>query len=782
MFAISDKNAVQTQIVTVDQSGISKESLKRKESVPVAVSIPSKKICVSDSDQTSSCVPKPGSTVHFAQRKSSHVSSLGESLQSKVPVTPVIGTLRTATNTAKVLTTTPIVSQAKSLCSGKPASMLLVSSPSQSSVGQIPSSPVSRTSPGMRVSPGPSPSPSRLSPVVQVVSPSLGGTLSSSPPGTRAVVVTGPSKPLEEVSVSPGTRTNVHTVGCSSVVSAASKVKTVKALPQSVASGGTMTVKLTKGRTPGVVNIQRSYEIVQAVIANSPNRDQLQAQLKSPASLLAEVKPTLNTPGVNSALVVSNSNANINTANNNGKNNSNLVMHATPQLQTITVVKAVATNSNSSSNIINNNNNSSSSSSNISSNNISSSNSSSGNSNVTSVQTAQIMASIPRTVRQVAVTVGSTSGSVTQVQGVATTATSAGAVVLRQMMTPQLATSQSEACEGSMAPPLASTRPITILRPAASGRPIVVRMPVSGLQVLRLGSRANPSGGCNTVGDNGNQQQQQQQQHPPRASSAPPNKSGVMVALSPRPSSVGPRIVVQTSSAQVSPASILNPGGHFLSEGDPSSGVSNCDSQFITTRAGASPSLVISSDNSLNLPDTNHPLIISTSNTLKRPAINVSVGHSYSGVMPPSTTSVNTMSGSPAAHSQAQQPMSQQSLSQHSNASMRPNLHMNNMQHIDNFQSLNSMNSMQPVSSLNMQPGNNVQSVSNIQQIVSSASMNGMTITGPVNQNFSSGKNDTSEEGCPCNMKAMIICMKCGAFCHHDCIGPTRLCVACLIR
>ena len=52
------------------------------------------------------------------------------------------------------------------------------------------------------------------------------------------------------------------------------------------------------------------------------------------------------------------------------------------------------------------------------------------------------MTSIPRTVRQVAVTVGSTSGSVTQVQGGATTATSAGALVLRQMMTPQLATSQ----------------------------------------------------------------------------------------------------------------------------------------------------------------------------------------------------------------------------------------------------------------------------------------------------------------------------------------------------
>ena len=330
-----------------------------------------------------------------------------------------------------------------------------------------------------------------------------------------------------------------------------------------------------------------------------------------------------------------------------------------------------------------------------------------------------------------------------------------------------------------MAPPLASTRPITIFRPTASGRPIVVRMPISGLQVLQLGNRANLSGDCNNSSESGNQQQQ----HPPRAASAPPNKSGVMVALSPRPSSVGPRIVVQTSNAQVSSASILNSSGHFLSEGDPSSGVSNCENnQFITTRAGASPSLVISSDNSVSIPDNNHPLIISTTSSLKRPAINVSVGYSYSGVIPASTTSINTISGSPSAHSQAQQPISQQPLSQHSNASMRSNIHVNNMQHLDNFQTLNGVNSIRSVSSMNMQAGNNVQSLSNVQQIVSNASMNGMTITGPVNHNFSSGKNDTNEEGCPCNMKAMIICMKCGAFCHHDCIGPTRLCVACLIR
>ena len=33
-----------------------------------------------------------------------------------------------------------------------------------------------------------------------------------------------------------------------------------------------------------------------------------------------------------------------------------------------------------------------------------------------------------------------------------------------------------------------------------------------------------------------------------------------------------------------------------------------------------------------------------------------------------------------------------------------------------------------------------------------------------------------------CNVKAMVICKQCGAFCHSDCIGPQSVCVTCLIR
>lgn len=749
--------------------------------MPVTLSNPSKKLCVTNPDQANCSVPVSGNTVHFAQKKQpTHLNPLVETPQSKVPVTTVIGSLRTSPNGAKVLAS-PVVSQAKTLCPGKPAAVLLAASSSQSfaPAGQPPSSPASRTSPGMRVSPGPSPSPSRLSPVVQVVSPSLAGTLATSPAGAKTVVVTGPSKATEmEASIGQAIRSNVQTLCCTSAVSGAQKIKAVKTLAQNVATGGTI-VKVTKSRTPGMVNIQRSYEIVQAVIANSPNRDQLQAQLKSPASLLAEVKPALNNPGVNSALVVNSTSSGLSTPISSGQNhcNSNLVMQTAPQLQTFTVVKAVATNSSSSTSISNNNISSSSSNNNIINN--------SSSTTITPVQAAQVMTSVPRTMKQVAVTIDSTSGTVTPVQGVPT---SAGALVLRQLMTPQLAASQPEGVEGSMAPPVASSRPITIFRPATSGRPIVVRMPVSGLQVLRLGSRTNTNGECNNGVDGSGGQQQQQ---PPRAASAPPDKSGVMVALSPRPSSVGPRIVVQTSSAQVSPASILSSAGHFLSEGDPSSGVSSCDnSQLVTTRAGASDSLVISSDNSVSIPDNNHSFVISTANSVKRPAVNVSVGVSVSGVAAaPGTASTNTVLSSPCVQAQSpmqqqqmQQPVSQQPLSQHSNAHMRSNIHMNNMQHVNNFQHSNNVNIMQSVSSMNMQPGSNVLSMGNMQQATSNGGINGMTMTGPVNQMFSSVKNDTSEEGCPCNMKAMIICMKCGAFCHHDCIGPARLCVACLIR
>ncbi|XP_078255517.1 putative Polycomb group protein ASXL2 isoform X2 [Rhinoraja longicauda] len=49
-------------------------------------------------------------------------------------------------------------------------------------------------------------------------------------------------------------------------------------------------------------------------------------------------------------------------------------------------------------------------------------------------------------------------------------------------------------------------------------------------------------------------------------------------------------------------------------------------------------------------------------------------------------------------------------------------------------------------------------------------------------QTFSeSGNMENSPSKCYCRLKAMIMCKGCGAFCHDDCIGPSKLCVSCLV-
>ncbi|KAM4650234.1 polycomb group protein ASXL1 isoform 1-T1 [Amazona ochrocephala] len=44
-----------------------------------------------------------------------------------------------------------------------------------------------------------------------------------------------------------------------------------------------------------------------------------------------------------------------------------------------------------------------------------------------------------------------------------------------------------------------------------------------------------------------------------------------------------------------------------------------------------------------------------------------------------------------------------------------------------------------------------------------------------------SGSGDEISFKCSCSLKAMIMCKGCGAFCHDDCIGPSKLCVLCLV-
>ncbi|KAG8013183.1 Polycomb protein Asx, partial [Nibea albiflora] len=49
-------------------------------------------------------------------------------------------------------------------------------------------------------------------------------------------------------------------------------------------------------------------------------------------------------------------------------------------------------------------------------------------------------------------------------------------------------------------------------------------------------------------------------------------------------------------------------------------------------------------------------------------------------------------------------------------------------------------------------------------------------------QSYIEGSNmEDVQSKCYCRLKAMIMCKGCGAFCHDDCIGPSKLCVSCLV-
>jgi hypothetical protein len=39
----------------------------------------------------------------------------------------------------------------------------------------------------------------------------------------------------------------------------------------------------------------------------------------------------------------------------------------------------------------------------------------------------------------------------------------------------------------------------------------------------------------------------------------------------------------------------------------------------------------------------------------------------------------------------------------------------------------------------------------------------------------------TTNYKCTCECKPLIACKKCGAYCHDDCIGQTKLCGNCLV-
>lgn len=51
----------------------------------------------------------------------------------------------------------------------------------------------------------------------------------------------------------------------------------------------------------------------------------------------------------------------------------------------------------------------------------------------------------------------------------------------------------------------------------------------------------------------------------------------------------------------------------------------------------------------------------------------------------------------------------------------------------------------------------------------------------PLLQNYSLSA-EKNLPNCACSLNAMVICQQCGAFCHDDCMGTSKLCVSCIIR
>ena len=58
-----------------------------------------------------------------------------------------------------------------------------------------------------------------------------------------------------------------------------------------------------------------------------------------------------------------------------------------------------------------------------------------------------------------------------------------------------------------------------------------------------------------------------------------------------------------------------------------------------------------------------------------------------------------------------------------------------------------------------------------------------MMVVGGGGQGMGGGAGNNAAASCLCNMKALVACQSCGAYCHDDCISATtRLCFTCLIR
>lgn len=134
----------------------------------------------------------------------------------------------------------------------------------------------------------------------------------------RATIVTNSGKQYITLPLGQPIRTVTNTVTAQATSNVVVSVKH----PKIPTKGGRGSRTNNSNRPPpGAVNLERSYQICQAVIQNSPNRHQLKAQLKPPPSLLASPSPSSN--GSNS-----NSNSNSSNCSNNSNSSSPSSSHS----------------------------------------------------------------------------------------------------------------------------------------------------------------------------------------------------------------------------------------------------------------------------------------------------------------------------------------------------------------------------------------------------------------------------------------------------------------------
>lgn len=82
-------------------------------------------------------------------------------------------------------------------------------------------------------------------------------------------------------------------------------------------------------------------------------------------------------------------------------------------------------------------------------------------------------------------------------------------------------------------------------------------------------------------------------------------------------------------------------------------------------------------------------------------------------------------------------------------------------------------------SSIGMQPQQLLQQQQNQQLLPGMRPAMRSVLTHPNAQTYYSMPQPYGLDDCSCSRKAMVICKKCGAFCHNDCIEPFKMCVNC---